>query len=158
MCDFLLQDLRYAWRRLRKTPGFTAVAVLALALGVGANTAIFSVVNAVLLRSLPYQNRGHLVKIWTRFTGIGLPGDRNWVSAPEFADFRRLSHALSHLAAIQSDSFNFAGGGRPERVDAAEVSTSLFPHARRAGQGGLRVLPEQEKPGRNYVVLLSEGL
>jgi putative ABC transport system permease protein len=158
MSDFLLQDLRYAGRLLRKAPGFTAVAVLALALGVGANTAIFSVVDAVLLRPLPYNDPGHLVKIWTRFVGIGLPDNRNWVSPPEFVDFRTLSHAFSHIAAIQSDSFNFAGGGRPERVQAAEVSTSLFPMLGVHAKLGRVFLPEEEQPGRNYVVLLSEGL
>jgi putative ABC transport system permease protein len=158
MFKFLLQDLRYASRLLRKTPGFTVVGVLALALGVGANTAIFSVIDAVLLRPLPYHDPGHLVKIWTRFVGIGLPDNRNWVSPPEFVDFRTLSHAFSHIAAIQSDSFNFAGGGRPERVQAAEVSASLFPMLGVQAKLGRVFLPEEEQPGRNYVVLLSEGL
>ena len=152
-----LQDLRYALRLLRKTPGFTVVAVLALALGVGANTAIFSVIDAVLLRPLPYHDPGRLVKVWTRFVGIGLPDNRNWVSPPEFADFRSLSHAFSHIAAIQADSFNFAGR-LAERVQAAEASTSLFPMLGVQAKLGRVFLPEEEQPGRNYVVLLSEGL
>jgi putative ABC transport system permease protein len=154
----LLQDLRYAWRLLCKAPGFTAVAVIALALGVGANTAIFSVIDAVLLRPLPYPDPGRLVKVWTRFVGIGIPDNRNAVSAPEFADFRALSHAFSHLAAIQGDSFNFAGGGFPERVQAAEVSSSLFPMLGVQAKLGRVFLPEEEQPGRSDVVLLSEGL
>ncbi len=158
MSSFLLHDLRYAWRLLRKTPGFTTVAVLALALGVGANTAIFSVVDAVLLRPLPYHDPSQLVKIWGRFEGIGIPNNQNWISPPEFADFRTLSHAFSNIAAIQSDSFNIAGGRVPERVGAAEVSASLFPMLGVQAKLGRVFLPEEEQPGRNYVVLLSEGL
>jgi len=95
----LLQDLRYAFRLFRKSPAFTAVAVLALALGIGANTAIFSVVDAILLRPLPYKDPDHLVKIWTNFTGIGLPNNQNWVSAPELMDIRTLSKSFSQIAA-----------------------------------------------------------
>jgi predicted permease len=154
----LVQDLRYALRLLRKTPAFTAVAVLALALGIGANTAIFSVVDAVLLRPLPYENPDHLVKIWTQFVGIGLPNNQNWISAPEFVDFRTLSKSFSHIAAISDDSFNIAAGGLPERVEGAEVSSSFFPLLGVQAKLGRVFLPEEEQPGRDNVALLSEGL
>ena len=93
----MLNDLRYAFRQLIKNPGFTAVVVLTLALSIGANTTLFSVVNAILLRPLPYQNPDKLVALWMRFTGIGIPKDQNAVSAPEFMDLRRLANFVFPL-------------------------------------------------------------
>src|ERR1700757_427170 len=91
----LLQDLRFALRQMGKRPGFTLVVVLTMALGIGANAAIFSVLDAVLLRPLPYNHPEQLIKIWTRFTGIGLPNDQNAVSAPEFRDFQQLNRSFT---------------------------------------------------------------
>ena len=153
-----LQDLRYALRLLRNAPGFAIVAVLALALGIGANTPIFSVVDAILLRPLPYQDPDRLVKIWTRFVGIDLPNDRNWVSAPEFMDFRTLCKSFSHIAAIAGDSFNITVGSVPERVEGVDVSTSFFPLLGVEAKLGRVFLPEEEQPGRDNVALLSDRL
>jgi putative ABC transport system permease protein len=97
--EWLLQDSRYALRILARSPGFTVIAVLALALGIGANSAIFSVVNAVILKPLPYEKPEQLVQLWMRFTGIGIPNDQNWVSAPEFVDLEQ-NHSLSRIAAM----------------------------------------------------------
>src|SRR5579862_9689218 len=109
----LIQDLRFAVRQMAKRPGFTTVVVLTMALGIGANAAIFSVLDAVLLRPLPYTHPEKLVKVWTRFTGIGLPNDQNWISAPEFRDFQQLNHSFSDLAAIASGSINLGVKGSP---------------------------------------------
>jgi predicted permease len=155
--ESFLQDCRYALRMLARSPGFTLIAVLALALGIGANSAIFSMVNAVILKPLPYEKPEQLVQLWMRFTNIGIPNDQNWVSAPEFVDLRQ-NQSLSHLAAISSDSFNINISGTPERIDSAVVSTSFFPLLGVQAQLGRVFLPEEGQPGRQHVVLLGDGL
>jgi predicted permease len=112
----------------------------------------------VLLRPLPYDHPDHLVKLWTKFVGIGLPNNQNWVSAPEFADFRKLNQSLSHIAAISGDSFNITTGGLPERVEGAAVSSSFFPMLGVKPKLGRVFLPEEEQPGRDGVALVSHGL
>jgi putative ABC transport system permease protein len=101
--ETLFQDARYAVRLLRRSPGFALIAALALALGIGATTAIFSIVNAVILKPLPYRDPDQLVQLWMRFTGIGIPNNQNWVSAPEFIDLQQ-NRSFSQLAAIDSQS------------------------------------------------------
>jgi putative ABC transport system permease protein len=155
--ESFLQDCRYAVRILARSPGFTLIAVLALALGIGANSAIFSIVNAVILKPLPYDKPEQLVQLWMRFTGIGIPNDQNWVSAPEFVDLQQ-NQSLSHLAAIASASFNLNISGTPERIDSAVVSTTFFPLLGVQAQLGRVFLPEEGQPGRDRVVLLSDGL
>ena len=155
--ESFLQDCRYALRMLARSPGFTLIAVLALALGIGANSAIFSIVNAVILKPLPYEKPEQLVQLWMRFSNIGIPNDQNWVSAPEFVDLQQ-NQSLSHLAAISSDSFNINISGTPERIDSAVVSTSFFPLLGVQAQLGRVFLPEEGQPGRQHVVLLSDGL
>jgi len=155
--ETLLQDIRYALRILRRSPGFTIVAVLALALGIGATTAIFSVVDAVILKPLPYADPGRLVQLWMRFTGIGIPNDQNWVSAPEFMDLQR-NNSLSDIAAIGDESFNINIGGMPERIEAAVVSAGFFHLLGVQAQVGRVFLPEEGHAGHERVVLLSDGL
>ena len=154
----LIQDLRFAVRQMAKRPGFTAVVVLTMALGIGANAAIFSVLDAVLLRPLPYSHPEGLVKLWTRFTGIGLPNDQNWVSAPEFRDFQQLNHSFSDLAAIASGSVNLGVKGSPQRVVGASISTGLFPMLGAQPMLGRNFLSEEGEPGRDHEVILSYGL
>lgn len=154
----LMQDLRFAFRQMVKKPGFTAVVVLTMALGIGANAAIFSVLDAVLLKPLPYSNPDRLIKVWTRFTGIGAPNDQNWVSAPEFRDFQQLNSSFSDLAAIGSGSINLGVKGSPQRVVGASISPSLFPMLGAQPLLGRAFLPEEAQPGRDHEVVLSYGL
>jgi putative ABC transport system permease protein len=151
------QDVRYGARMLVKSPGFTAIAVLTLALGIGANTAIFSIVNGVLLKPLPYPEPQQLLTVWSRFTGIGLPDDRNAISAPEFRDIQELSHSFSEVAAMTDASFNIAGG-RPERIEGEQVSPSLFPMLGIRPALGRVFTPEEAQPGRDQELLLGYGL
>jgi putative ABC transport system permease protein len=154
----LIQDLRFALRQIGKRPGFTAVVVLTMALGIGANAAIFSVLDAVLLRPLPYSQPERLIKVWSRFTGIGLPNDQNAVSAPEFRDFQQLNSSFSDLAAIDSGSFNLGVKGSPQRVVGASVSPSLFNMLGAQAFMGRTFLAEEGQPGRDKEVVLSYGL
>ena len=121
------QDIRYAIRGLVRNPGFTLVTVVTLALGIGANSAIFSVVNTVLLKPLPYRDPSGLVKVWTRFTGIGLPNDQNWFSAPEFRDLSEQNRSFSAVSVVSPGTFNLGlSGGNPQSVTGATVSPALF--------------------------------
>jgi hypothetical protein len=154
--EALVHDLRYAMRVLRRSPAFALVAVVALALGIGANTAIFSVVNTVILKPLPYREPGQLVQLWMRFTGIGIPNDRNWVSVPEFIDLQQ-NTGFSNLAAISRQSYNVTIGGAPERIDSAVVTPSFFPLLGVQAQVGRVFRPEEGQPGREHVVLVGDG-
>src|SRR5215216_5393680 len=120
----LWQDIRYSIRTLLHRPSFTFVAVLTLALGIGANTAIFSVVNAVLLRSLPYKNPERLALIWTSSEKIGL--SQNWVSGPELLDFREQSRLFEEFGVVDSDSAALTGSGEPEQLVIGRVSSNFF--------------------------------
>src|SRR6476620_11877367 len=117
--ETLLQNLRYAIRALRKSPGFTAVAIITLALGIGANTAIFSVVNAVLLRPLPYKDDSRLVVI--------LNQGRNPVAPANFIDWRRQSRSFSQMGAAEYWTPNMTGTGNPEKLWAMRLSPDIFP-------------------------------
>src|ERR671933_1049117 len=115
----LLQDVRYALRVLLKSPGFTAVAVITLALGIGANTAIFSVVNGLLLRPLPYRDSERLVIIWTHSPGANVAQD--WPSPGQFSAIKSQADAFEDLALAQGASANLAGETGPERVGTVRV-------------------------------------
>ena len=120
--DTFLQDLRFGARALRRNPTFTLIATLTLALGIGANAAIFSVVNAVLLRPLPWQDADRAVMIWSRWTAF----DKTWVADGEVLDYRRRSQTLSEIASWGDGQVNLTGDGDPERVSAASVTANLF--------------------------------
>ncbi|HWT02783.1 MAG TPA: ABC transporter permease [Pyrinomonadaceae bacterium] len=152
----LWQDLRYSLRTLVKNPGFTAVAVIALALGIGANSAIFSVVNTVLLRPLPYKDPDRLVMVWEDDTKGGYP--RDTPAAANYVDWRAQNQVFEGMAAMADTSFNLTGAGDPERLEGKLVSADLFPLLGVEPQLGRAFLPEEDRPGGNRVVLLSHGL
>ncbi len=152
----LWQDLRYGLRMLAKNPGFTIVAVIALALGIGANSAIFSVVNTVLLRPLPYKNPERLVMVWEENSKQGFPQDTP--AAANYVDWRDQNHVFAAMAAMTEISFNLTGVGDPERIDGQRVSASLFPLLGVEPQAGRAFRPEEDKPGANHVVMMSYGL
>jgi putative ABC transport system permease protein len=152
----LLHDLRYAARTQLKNPVFTVVAVIALALGIGANTAIFSVVNTVLLRPLPYKDPDGLVMVWEDSTKHGYP--RDTPTAANFIDWRDQNHVFEGMAAITYVSFNLTGTGDPERLEGRRVSAALFPLLGVEPQIGRVFTAAEDQPGSPHVVLLSNGL
>lgn len=156
--EILFNDVAYGLRLLFKHPGFTVVVILALALGIGANTAVFSVINAVLLKPLPYPQPDQIVSVAGRFTGIGIPDDRNQLSPPEFMDLRRLASAFSDISVVQGASYNIRIGQTPERIGGAVVSANFFRLMGISPQLGRAFAPEEEQPGRDTAAILGHGL
>jgi predicted permease len=124
--EHLWQDIRYAFRTLRKSPGFAAIAILTLALGIGANTSLFSVVNGVLLNPLPYPHPDQVVTLAGWFPGYGVGFGEGAISYPDFLDWVRLNHTFSSLAAYREESFHWTGQGDAEQITAVEVSANFF--------------------------------
>jgi predicted permease len=154
--ESIMKDIRYGLRLLAKNPGFTAVAVLTLALGIGANTAVFSVVDAVLLRPLPYQHPEQLLLISETLPQMS--HDEIGVSAAEYYDYREQTHSFSQVAAYESDGFNLTGEGAPLRVNAARLSASAFPLLGVGASLGRTFTPEEDRVGFANVVVLSHSL
>jgi putative ABC transport system permease protein len=148
--ETLFQNLRYTIRTLRKSPGFTAVAVLTLALGIGANTAIFSVVNAVLLRPLPYKDDSRLVVILNK--------GRNPVAPANFIDWRSQSRSFSHMGAAEYWTPNLTGTDNPEKLWALHITPDIFPMLGVQPLLGRVFLPEEEEAGKEHEVVLSYPL
>lgn len=154
----LYQDLKYGLRMLWKNPGFTFVAVLALALGIGANTAIFSVVNGVLLRPLPFADAQQLVAIYGTNAGGAATG-RMPLSYPDFTDYKKQMQTMEHLAAYETSGTSLAsGGGEPERIIGASVSAELFLLLGAKPELGRVFTSEEDQPGSAPVIVLSHGL
>ena len=151
-----MNDLKFAFRQLLKNPGFTAVAVLTLALGIGANTAIFSVINAVLLRSLPYPNSDRLVQIWQTNPRANRWGA--WVSYLDFLDWRQQNTTFEEVGAFRPWGFNITGSDRPEALQGGYVTPSLFTALEVKPMFGRTFLPEEAQTGGNRVAVLSHGL
>ena len=150
----LIQDLRYGIRMLAKNPGFTAVAVVALALGIGANTAVFSVVNAVLLRRLPYRDPGRLVWLTQDIKPLGA----QLVGGPDYLGWHDSSQAFDGITAFGGvDSYNLTGQGAPERVQAVGVTADFFSVLGVQPARGRAIRPEEDRPHGNLVAVLTDG-
>ncbi|MGA7409861.1 MAG: ABC transporter permease [Bryobacteraceae bacterium] len=147
------QDLRFAFRTLRKSPGFTAVAVLALALGIGANTAIFSVVNGVLLQPLAFPDPGRLMNIFENSSDFSQAS----VAYPNYLDWRRENKSFTDMGIYRGSDFNFTGSGQPEQLSGKYVSASLFPVLGVAPVLGRSFLPEEDRQNGGCSVMLSYG-
>ncbi|HMD07371.1 MAG TPA: ABC transporter permease [Candidatus Acidoferrum sp.] len=152
--DELRQDFRYGVRMFRKSPGFTAVAVLTLALGIGANTAIFSVVNAVLLSPLPYANAHRLMLV--KETLPNLSAEPFNVSGPDIAEIQKLNHVFEGVGGFRVWTYEFSGRGEPARVTANRISSDLFDMLGVQPVVGREFEPQEEQSG-NEVVILSYG-
>jgi putative ABC transport system permease protein len=152
--ESLLQDLKFGARTLIRNPGFAAVAVVTLALGVGANAAIFSVVNAVLLRPLPWSEPDRAIMIWSRWTAF----DKTWVSDGEVNDYRRRASTLAEVAAWDDTQVNLTGDGDPERVPAGNVTANLFSTLGVAPQYGRTFTAAEDVPNGPALVVLGHGL
>lgn len=151
--DHFRQDLLYAVRRLLKTPGFALVALLTIALGIGANSAIFSVVNGVLLKPLPYPEPDRLVGVYHT-----TEGHRAVMSGPNFTDVSRTATSLENAAAVSTGRMILTGEGEPTRLPVAEVSASLFSVLRVRPALGRAFNADENTPGRNNIVILSHSL
>jgi putative ABC transport system permease protein len=153
--ETLLQDIRYGIRMLAKNPGFTAIAILTLALGIGANTAIFSVINAELLRPLPFREPSQLVRVATANARIHTVSGA--VSYPDFADWRSQNHVFQDMAAYVDSSFALTGIAQPAHLQGASVTAGMFNLLGASPELGRTFMPEDDEP-HHHVVILSHGL
>jgi len=154
--ETLIKDIRYGVRGLLKRPGFTVIALITLALGIGANTAIFSVVNAVLLRPLQFHDPEQLVVVWEEASFAGFP--TNTPAPGNYVDWKNQNQSFSDMAAAASTSFNLTGDGEPERVQANSVNANFFQLFGVQPVLGRGFLPEEDVPGKSNVAVLSYSL
>lgn len=151
-----LQDLKYAVRMFLKQPAFTIIAILTLAVGIGANTTIFSVVNSILLRPLPYREPDRLAMVWMNNARINISED--WHSYPNYEDYRNNTSTFEDIALFNNRSFTITGDGEPERVRGAVASSNLFPLLGVGAMMGRTFIPEEDENGKDMVAILSYGL
>jgi hypothetical protein len=148
------QDVRYGLRVLLKNPGFTAIAVLTLALGIGANTALFSVVNGVLLNPLPFANPDQLLAVYAMSPAF----EQGSISYPNFLDWQKDNRSFAFLGAFRSEEYNMTGAGEPERLHGHMVSAEFFPALGIHPILGRYILPEEDRAGAAPVVVIGDGL
>src|SRR4029077_14263693 len=150
----LIQDLRYAVRQLRRTPGFTAVAVLTLALGIGANTAIFSLVEGVVLAPLPYSQPDRLVMIWENNPRF----PRVWDSYPNFLDWQRNARSFQRMAAFRQQGVDLTFPGTPSHLNSSQISLGFFSTLGVELTLGREFSPQEDQHGGAPAVVLSNRL
>ena len=149
-----LQDIKYAVRMLAKSPGFTATAILTLALGIGANTALFSVVNGVLLNPLPFPQPDRLVAVYAKSPTF----EESSITYPNFLDWHKDNRSFSSLAGFRSEDYNLTGAGQPERLHGHQISADFFSTLGIQPVLGRDFRPEEDQAGANPVALISDGL
>src|SRR5580692_4901694 len=152
----LAKDVAYAVRMLAKSPGFTLAAILSLAIGIGANTSIFSILDALLLRPLPYKDAGRLVILWNRSPGLNITQD--WFSTAQYNDIKTGHSGFEDVAMGIGVPSNITGDGEPERVTVVRATSSLLPMLGATSVQGRVLSPEEDLPGRHLTVVLSYGL
>ena len=152
----LIQDIRYAFRSLRKSAGFTTAAVVCLGLGIGASTAIFSIVNAVLLKPLPYRDSKNYVRVYTEFPAAKL--SKFWFSPPEFRNMQRFHTSWDQIEAWATGGASLQGGDRPMRVNICQLSGGMMPMLGAVPETGRPILPANDEPGVETTLVLSHRL
>jgi putative ABC transport system permease protein len=154
--NLFLQDLRYALRMLRKTPTVTVLIVLSLAIGIGANSAIFTVVHALLLRPLPYPQPDRLAAVWLHSPGLGI--FRDWPSPGQYMDLRRDNQSFDAMSLSSLRSFTLTGRERPELIDGMRTTSGLLEMLGAHAAMGRILLPEDDAPGKAPVAVISQGI
>ena len=152
----LAKDVAYAVRMLAKSPGFTLAAILSLAIGIGANTSIFSILDALLLRPLPYKDAQRLVILWNRSPGLNITED--WFSTAQYFDIKTGHHGFEQVAIAIGGNYNLTGRGEPERVGTIRVSSNLLPMLGQSAALGRAFSAEEDSPGRPATAVLSHGM
>ena len=150
------QDIQYGIRALVKRPAFTGALVLILALGIGANTAMFSTINSILLRELPFEDSARLVTVWETVPQKGI--DKSAVSAPTFTQWQTQNSVFEQMAVYDVDTHVLTNAGEPERIPSAQVSPNFFSVLRVQATLGRTFAPDENQPGRDHVVMLSHSL
>src|SRR5215813_9522603 len=154
--DTWMRDIRFALRSFAKNPGFTLAAVLSLAIGIGANTSIFSVANALLFRPLRYEDPDRLVILWNRSPGLNIAQD--WFSTAQYFDIKAAHHGFDQLAIAIGGNYNLTGRGDPERVGVIRVSSNLLPMLGARPALGRLLAPEEDLPGHAASAVLTDGI
>ena len=152
----LVQDIQYGLRTLARSPGFTVAAMVSLAIGIGANTAIFSVTHALLLRPLPYRDPDRLAILWNRSPGLGIAED--WFSTAQYFDIKTGHPGFEQVAIAIGGNSNLTGEGEPERVGTVRVSSNLLPMLGARAAAGRLFIPEEDAPGRPLTAVLGYGM